>query len=97
MYTYVYITLNLCFQYKIKLLNASTKMCRKTLLGPVYNSPLQKCVFYQHTLHYLTVLLTDRLVVLPSPIMTDEFGQQVKRYLAFINNDKVSDRTGPWC
>ena len=28
--------------------------------------------------------------MLPAPIVTDESGQQVKRYLAFINNDKVS-------
>ena len=31
-----------------------------------------------------------RVLVLPSPVISDETGQQIKRYLAFINNDKVS-------
>ncbi|XP_029422473.1 cilia- and flagella-associated protein 251 [Nannospalax galili] len=53
--------------YKVKLFNSITKMCRKTLLGPAYGSPIE------HT-QVLPVKSTLELQ---------------KRYLVFINKDKV--------
>ncbi|XP_075835501.1 cilia- and flagella-associated protein 251 isoform X1 [Microtus pennsylvanicus] len=53
--------------YKVKLFNSTTKMCRKTLLGPAYGSPIE------HT-QVLPVRSTLELQ---------------KRYLVFINKDKV--------
>ncbi|XP_074177593.1 cilia- and flagella-associated protein 251 isoform X7 [Rhinolophus sinicus] len=53
--------------YKVKLFNSTTKMCRKTLLGPVYGSPIEQ-------IQILPVKTTVELQ---------------KRYLVFINTDKV--------
>ncbi|XP_053783732.1 cilia- and flagella-associated protein 251 isoform X2 [Desmodus rotundus] len=53
--------------YKVKLFNATTKMCRKTLLGPVFGSPMEQ----------LQLLPVRKAVELH------------KRYLVFINRDKV--------
>ncbi|XP_049624154.1 cilia- and flagella-associated protein 251 [Suncus etruscus] len=53
--------------YKVKLLNSTTKMCRKTLLGPVFGSPIQQIQII--------------------PVKT--FVQLQRRYLVFINKDKV--------
>lgn len=53
--------------YKVKLFNATTKMCRKTLLGPAYGSPIEHA-------QVLPVKSTLELQ---------------KRYLVFINKDKV--------
>ncbi|XP_032098370.1 cilia- and flagella-associated protein 251 isoform X5 [Sapajus apella] len=53
--------------YKVKLFNATTKMCRKTLMGPAYGSPIEQA----------QVLPARSMAELP------------KRYLVFINRDKV--------
>uniref|UniRef100_A0A8C5UKX7 Cilia- and flagella-associated protein 251 n=1 Tax=Microcebus murinus TaxID=30608 RepID=A0A8C5UKX7_MICMU len=53
--------------YKVKLFNSTTKMCRKTLLGPAYGSPIEQA-------QVLPVKTTRELQ---------------KRYLVFINRDKV--------
>ncbi|XP_021113196.1 cilia- and flagella-associated protein 251 isoform X2 [Heterocephalus glaber] len=53
--------------YKVKLFNSTTKMCRKTLLGPAYGSPVEQA----RVLPVRTALELE------------------KRYLVFINRDKV--------
>ncbi|KAM8812106.1 cilia- and flagella-associated protein 251 [Rhynchonycteris naso] len=53
--------------YKVKLFNSTTKMCRKTLLGPVYGSPMEQ----------IQILPVKTAIELQ------------KRYLVFINRDKV--------
>ncbi|KAM6247169.1 cilia- and flagella-associated protein 251 [Porphyrio hochstetteri] len=65
------LTANDC--YKMKLYNTTTKMCRKTLLGPTYGSPLEKIQILPSTnttdpqKHYLAYVTKDKvgLQILP--------------------------------
>uniref|UniRef100_H3BG34 Cilia- and flagella-associated protein 251 n=1 Tax=Latimeria chalumnae TaxID=7897 RepID=H3BG34_LATCH len=60
-------------QYKMKLYNTTTKMCRKTMLGPTYGSPVEKIVIipavsgYDAGKRYLAYITTDKvgLQILP--------------------------------
>uniref|UniRef100_A0A8C3Y3V1 Cilia- and flagella-associated protein 251 n=1 Tax=Catharus ustulatus TaxID=91951 RepID=A0A8C3Y3V1_CATUS len=60
-----FITANNC--YKMKLYNTTTKMCRKTLLGPTYGSPLEKIQILPRTSsadpqqHYLVYITKDKV------------------------------------
>ncbi|NXU55191.1 CF251 protein, partial [Turnix velox] len=66
-----FLTANSC--YKMKLYNATTKMCRKTLLGPTYGSPLEKMQILPTTntvdpkKYYLAYITKDKvgLQILP--------------------------------
>ncbi|XP_056179137.1 cilia- and flagella-associated protein 251 [Falco biarmicus] len=65
------LTANNC--YKMKLYDTTTKMCRKTLLGPTYGSPLEKMQILPTTnttdsqKHYLVYITKDKvgLQILP--------------------------------
>ncbi|KAK0138139.1 Cilia- and flagella-associated protein 251 [Merluccius polli] len=56
-------------QHKMKLLNSTTNMCRKTLLGPTYESPVQKMVVLPGSRdpYYLAFITKDKvgLQILP--------------------------------
>ncbi|NXS86424.1 CF251 protein, partial [Erpornis zantholeuca] len=66
-----FLTANTC--YKMKLYNTTTKMCRRTLLGPTYGSPLKKIQILPRTSsadpqqHYLVYITKDKvgLQILP--------------------------------
>ncbi|NXF04149.1 CF251 protein, partial [Smithornis capensis] len=66
------LTANNC--YKMKLLNATTKMCRKTLLGPIYGSPLEKIQILPRTSladpqqYYLVYVTKDKVGLQMLPV-----------------------------
>ncbi|CAH1800946.1 unnamed protein product [Owenia fusiformis] len=61
-------------QYKFKLYNTTTKMCRKTLLGPTYGSPPQRAVVIPSvdetadTLRYMAYITTDKIGFVKLPL-----------------------------
>ncbi|XP_014730616.1 PREDICTED: WD repeat-containing protein 66 [Sturnus vulgaris] len=67
-----FLTANNC--YKMKLYNTTTKMCRKTLLGPIYGSPLEKIQILPRTSsadpqqHYLVYITKDKVGLQMLPI-----------------------------
>uniref|UniRef100_A0A8D2N932 Cilia- and flagella-associated protein 251 n=1 Tax=Zonotrichia albicollis TaxID=44394 RepID=A0A8D2N932_ZONAL len=67
-----FLTANNC--YKMKLYNSITKVCRKTLLGPTYGSPLEKIQILPRTSsadprqHYLVYITKDKVGLQMLPV-----------------------------
>ncbi|XP_053555739.1 cilia- and flagella-associated protein 251 [Bombina bombina] len=57
-------------QYKMKLYNATTKMCRKTLLGPAFGSPVRK-------MEVLSLITSDTNKAYLAYITDDKVGLQI--------------------
>ncbi|EDL19645.1 mCG11126, isoform CRA_b [Mus musculus] len=70
--------------YKVKLFNATTKMCRKTLLGPAYGSPIEhaQVLPVKSTLElqkrYLVFINKDKVAALPLLPLQDGYALGLK-------------------
>ncbi|NXD69860.1 CF251 protein, partial [Eolophus roseicapillus] len=85
------LTANSC--YKMKLYNTTTKLCRKTLLGPTYGSPLEKIQILPTTntadpqKRYLAYITKDKVGLQILPVD----GNQHKSSAFICHPDGVSD------
>ncbi|KAM9219278.1 LOW QUALITY PROTEIN: cilia- and flagella-associated protein 251 [Leptosomus discolor] len=85
------LTANNC--YKMKLYNTTTKICRKTLLGPTYGSPLEKMQILPTTnttdprKHYLVYIMKDKVGLQILPVD----GNPHKSSAIICHPDGVSD------
>ncbi|XP_065548317.1 cilia- and flagella-associated protein 251 isoform X2 [Lathamus discolor] len=85
------LTANSC--YKMKLYNTTTKLCRKTLLGPTYGSPLEKIQILPTTStvdpqkRYLAYITKDKVGLQILPVD----GNQHKSSAFICHPDGVSD------
>ncbi|KAM8993162.1 cilia- and flagella-associated protein 251 [Ara ararauna] len=85
------LTANSC--YKMKLYNTATKLCRKTLLGPTYGSPLEKIQILPTTntadpqKRYLAYITKDKVGLQILPVD----GNQHKSSAFICHPDGVSD------
>jgi hypothetical protein len=67
-------------EYKYKLYNSDTKMCRKTILGPTFGSPLRKISILpksdvNSTEEYIYFLTTDKIGLQRLPLTGNPYDQ----------------------
>ncbi|CAF1189811.1 unnamed protein product [Didymodactylos carnosus] len=78
-------------EYKYKLFNSETKMCRKTTLGPTFGSPLRKIQVLPQTTnqnkHYLYFMTQDKVGLQRLPLTGNPYDQMA----VIMHPNKVAD------